>query len=148
MAHIRQSRPDSGLGVQVKFLTTFKLKMFELFPPRSTAVLKPRFLSRVGRGGERGGFGADPQGPALVQTCYKSNCKPGVAVQTWYNLKTLSYKPSCKEVIFYLQVGLGSEDDVVVNTEDSGLMPKAQPWSKLATSRIVNLGSRYKLVQT
>ena len=25
-------------------------------------------------------------------------------------------------------MGLGSEDDVVVNTEDSGLIPKAQPY--------------------
>jgi hypothetical protein len=34
MAHIRQSRPDSGLGFQAKVLETFKV-----FPLRSEAVL-------------------------------------------------------------------------------------------------------------
>ena len=33
MAHIRQPRPDSGLGFQVKFLKTF-----QVFPLRSEAV--------------------------------------------------------------------------------------------------------------
>ena len=33
MAHIRQSKPDSGLGFQVKFLKIF----FKLFPLRSAA---------------------------------------------------------------------------------------------------------------
>ena len=37
MAHIRQSRPDSGLGFQVKVLHTL-----QLFPLRSEADAKPK----------------------------------------------------------------------------------------------------------
>ena len=38
MAHIRQSRPDSGLGFQVKFVKTFQVVPFALGSGKSTVV--------------------------------------------------------------------------------------------------------------
>ena len=89
MAHIKQSRPDSGLGFQVKVRKPFEVVRLEAPPPRapSQPCRSPRAgIHQEGRGGGGGRERALEVRAKSVRTAACDDAPSGVALYTGLGL--------------------------------------------------------------